>query len=75
MWNIGADGNGVSEVKAACGGGLKAVLGDHMGPVLGGKGSTTLEKLHADTLGHVGAERWFSRRDGGASECHDLKIS
>jgi hypothetical protein len=41
-WNVGADGKGVSEVRAACGGGLQAVLGDHVGLVLGGEGATTL---------------------------------
>ncbi len=45
MWNVGADGAGVSEVIAACGGGLKAVLGDHVGLVLGGEGATTLGEL------------------------------
>jgi hypothetical protein len=54
-WNVGADGKGVSEVTAACGGGLKAVLGHHVGPVLGGEGATTLGELHAVTLGHAGA--------------------
>jgi hypothetical protein len=43
MWNVGADGAGVSEVTAACSGGLQAVLGDHVGLVLGCEGSTTLE--------------------------------
>ncbi len=36
MWNVGADGAEVSEVMAACGGGLQAVLGDHVGFVLSG---------------------------------------
>jgi hypothetical protein len=41
-WNVGADGKGVSEVMAACSGGLQAVLGVSVGLVLGGEGATTL---------------------------------
>ncbi len=74
-WNVGADGRGVSEVMAACGGGLKAVLGDSVGLVLGGEGETTLGELHEFTLGFAGEGQWFSCRDGGASVCHDSKIS
>jgi hypothetical protein len=74
-WNVGVDDAGVSEVMAACGGGLKAVLGDHVGLVLGGEGATTLGELRAFTLGHAGARRWFGRRDGRASTLHDSKIS
>jgi hypothetical protein len=33
----------VSEVTAACGGGLQAVLGDHVGLILGGEGQPPLE--------------------------------
>jgi hypothetical protein len=65
----------VSEVTAACGGGLKAVLGASVGLVLGGKGETTLGELHEFTLGLAGAGQWFSRRGGGAIECNDSKIS
>jgi hypothetical protein len=75
MWNVGADGTGVSEVTAACGGGLKPVLGDHMGLVLGGEGATTLGESRAFTLGLAGAGRRFGHRDGGASVRHDSKIS
>jgi hypothetical protein len=75
MWNVGADGAGVSEVMAACGGGLQAVLGDHMGLVLGDEGATTLGELLVFTLGLAGAGRWFGRRDGRASAYHDSKIS
>ncbi len=65
----------MSKVTADCGGGLKAVLGASMGLVLGGEGETTLEELREFTYGLVGAGRWFSRRDGGASKRHDSKIS
>jgi hypothetical protein len=75
MWNVGADGTGVSEVTAACGGGLKAMLGDHMGLVLGGEGATTLGESCKFTLEPAGAGRWFGHRDGGASARHDSKIS
>jgi hypothetical protein len=44
-WNVGADGRGVSEVTAACGGRLKAVLGASVGLVLGGEGQTTLWRI------------------------------
>jgi hypothetical protein len=74
-WNVGAEAGGVSEVIAACGGGLTAVLGDYVGLVLGGEGATTLGESHAFTLGHAGAGRWVGRRDGGTSTCHDSKIS
>ena len=75
MWNVGADGKGVSEVMAACSGGLQAVLGDHVGLVLSGEGATTLGELHEFTLRLAGARRWFGHKDGGASARHDLKIS
>jgi hypothetical protein len=42
QWNVEADVAGVSEVAAGCGGGLTAVLGDHMGLVLGDEVATTL---------------------------------
>ncbi len=42
MWNVGADAAGVSEIAAGCGGGLTAVLGDHVGLVIGGEVATTL---------------------------------
>jgi hypothetical protein len=76
-WNVRADGAGVSEVMVACGRGLQALLGDHVGLVLGGEGATTLGlgELCAFTLGLAGARRWFGRRDGGASVHHDSKIS
>ncbi len=70
-WNVGADSAGLSEVTAACGGGLQAVLGDHMGFVPGGEGVTTLGGSSKVTLGLAGAGGWFGRRDGGASTCHD----
>jgi hypothetical protein len=54
-WNVGADGARVSEVLAACVGGLTTVLGDHMRLVFGGEGATTLGELCAFTLGHAGA--------------------
>ncbi len=63
-WNVGADGTGVSEVRAVCGGGLQAVLGDHVGLVLGGEGVTTLGKLCAFTLGLAGARWWLAIRMG-----------
>ena len=50
MWNVGADSRGVSEVKVAHGGGLKAVLGASVGLVLGGEGENTLGELRAFTL-------------------------
>jgi hypothetical protein len=71
----GADAAGVSEVTAGCGGGLTAVLGDHVGLVLGGEVATTLGDLHRFTLGGEGARRQVGLRDGGASACHDSKIS
>ncbi len=74
-WNVEADGAEVSEVVAGCSGGLTAVLGDHVGLVLGGEVATTLGELLAFTLGDAGAGWWISRRDGGASACHDSKIS
>jgi hypothetical protein len=42
MWNVGADAVGVSEVVAGCGESLTAMLGDHVGLVLGGEVATTL---------------------------------
>jgi hypothetical protein len=54
-WNVGADAVGVSKVAAGCGGGLTAVLGDHVGLVLGGEVATTLGDLHKFTLGGQGA--------------------
>ncbi len=48
-WNVGADAAGVSEVAAGCGGGLTAVLGDHVGLVLGGDVMTTLGDLREFT--------------------------
>jgi hypothetical protein len=74
-WNVGADSTGVSEVTAACGGGLQVVLGDHLGFVLGGEGATTLGESREVTLGLAGAGWWFDRRDEGASTCHDSKTS
>ena len=74
-WNVGADGAGVSEVMAGCGGGLTAVLEDHMGLVLGGEVATTLGESRAFTRGDAGAGWWVGRRDGGASVRHDSKIS
>jgi hypothetical protein len=74
-WNMVENGVGVSEVTAACGGGLKAVLEDHMGFVLGGGEATTLGDLHEFTLGLAGARQWFGRSDGGTSKLHDSKIS
>jgi hypothetical protein len=65
--NVRADGAGVSEVMAACGGELKAVLGASVGLVHGGEGETTLGESGEFTLGLVGVGRRFSRRDGGAS--------
>jgi hypothetical protein len=75
-WNVGAeDSVGVSEVAAGCSGGLTAVLGDHMGLVLGCEVTTTLRDLHKFTIGGKGAGRWVGRRNGGASARHDSKIS
>jgi hypothetical protein len=51
MQNVGADTVGVSEVAASCGGGLTAVLGDHVGLVLSGEGATTLGDSREFTLG------------------------
>jgi hypothetical protein len=39
MWNVEADSTRVSEVMAACSGGLQAVLGDRVGLVLNGEGA------------------------------------
>jgi hypothetical protein len=50
-WNVGADTKGVREVMAGCGGGLIAVLGDHMGTGLSGEVATTLGDLREFTLG------------------------
>jgi hypothetical protein len=74
-WNVGVDSRGVSEVMAACGGGLKVVLGAGVGLVLGVEGETTLGESRKFTRGLAGAGWWFSRRDGGASQRHDSKIS
>ncbi len=74
-WNVGADGAGVSKVMACCSGGLTAVLGDHVGLVLGGEVATTLGELRVFTLGDAGARWWVAHRDGGASACHDSKMS
>jgi hypothetical protein len=74
-WNLGADSTGVSEGTAGCSGGLTAVLGNHVGPVLGGEIMTTLGELHAFTLGDAGAGQWIGCRNGGASARHDSKIS
>jgi hypothetical protein len=74
-WNVGADGAGVNEVPAACGGGLQSMLGASMGLVLGGEGTTTLGELWVFTLGHAGAGQWVGRRDRGASAHHDSEIS
>ncbi len=73
-WNVEADGAGVSEVTAGCGGGLTAVLRDHVELVLGGVVATTLGELRTFTLGDAGAGRWVGCRDGGASARHDSKI-
>jgi hypothetical protein len=56
-WKVGADAAGVSEVTAGCGGGLTAVLGDHVGLVLGGEVATTLGDSHKFTLGGEGARQ------------------
>ncbi len=74
-WNVGADSAGVSEVIACWGGGLTAVLGDHVGLVLNGEVAATIGELHKFTLGDAGARQWVGRRDGGASARHDSKIS
>jgi hypothetical protein len=75
VWNVEANGRGVSEVTAAGSGGLKAVLGASVGLVLGGEGETTLGESCQFTLGLAGARQCFSRKDGGVSKCHDSKIS
>jgi hypothetical protein len=62
-------------VTAAYGGGLQAVLGDHVGLVVGGEGATNLGESCLFTLGLGGAGQWFGRRDGGASARHESKIS
>jgi hypothetical protein len=74
-WKVRADGAGVSEVMAVCGGGLTAVLGHHVGLVLGGEVVTTLGELRAFTLGDAGVGRWVGHRDGVASVRHDSKLS
>jgi hypothetical protein len=66
---------GVSEVAAGCGGGLTAVLGDHMGLVLSGEVVTTLGELCEFTLGYAGARQWVGHRNGRASARHDSEIS
>jgi hypothetical protein len=60
---------------AACGGGLQAVLGDHMEFVPSDEGATALGESHDVTLGLARARQCFNRRDGGASVHHDSKIS
>jgi hypothetical protein len=75
MWNVEGDSKGVSEVTAACGGGLQAVLGDRLGLVLGGEGVTNLWRIAQVHFGLVRARQWCSHRDGGASARHDSKIS
>jgi hypothetical protein len=50
MWNVGADGAGLSEVTAGCCVGVTAVLGDHGGLVLGGKVATSLETCVSSPL-------------------------
>jgi hypothetical protein len=57
MWNVGADAKGVREVAAGCGGSIIIVLGDHVGPGLGGENTTTLEVSRKLTLGGEGARR------------------
>ncbi len=49
-WNVGADNAGVSEIATGCGGGLTAVLGDHVGLALGGEVATTLGALLSSPL-------------------------
>ncbi len=56
-WYVGADAKGVREVAAGCGGGLIAVLGDHVGTGLGGEVATTCGDLCEFTLGGEGARR------------------
>ena len=56
-WNVGADAERVSEIAAGCGGGLSAVLGDHVRLVLGGEVATTLGESRKFTLGGEGARR------------------
>jgi hypothetical protein len=74
-WNVGVDGRGVSEVKVAYSGGLKAVLGASMRVILSGEGEATLGDSHVYTLG-IAREGWQNgQRDGGASKCHESKIS
>ena len=70
-----AEGRGVSEVKVACGGGLKAVWGASKGVILGGEGEATLGDSCMFTLGLAGAGRRVSQRDGGVSKRHKSKIS
>jgi hypothetical protein len=71
----GGQCRGVSELAAGCSGGLTAVLGDHMGLVLGGEVAATLGDLRMFTLRGEGAGWWVGRRDGGASMHHDAKSS
>jgi hypothetical protein len=75
MWDVGVDGAGISEVTAGCGEGLTAVLGDHMGLVLGGEVATILGESRKFTLRDAGAGQWIGCRDGGASARNDSKIS
>jgi hypothetical protein len=74
-WNGRAEGRGMSEVKVAHGGGLKAVLEASVGVILGGEGKATLGESCVFTLGLMGAGRRVGWRDGGASKCHKSKIS
>jgi hypothetical protein len=73
--NLRAEGSRESVVKVACGGGLQDVLGASMGVILGREGEATLGDAHVFTLGLVGVGRWVNWRDGGASRCHNSKIS
>jgi hypothetical protein len=65
----------VSEVKVACGGELKAVLGASMRVILDGEGEVTLGDSRMFTLGLAGAGYWVGWRDSGVSEHHKSKIS
>jgi hypothetical protein len=61
-WNVGVHAVGVSEVTAGCGGGLTAVLGDHVGLVPSGEVATTLGDLPKFTLG-ANIKAWFHGKD------------
>jgi hypothetical protein len=54
---VGADNTRVADITAGCSGGLTAVLGDHVGFVLGGEAATTLGDSHEFTLGGEGARQ------------------